>query len=233
MLLHHRPLKTLITGKSGSGKTSYFQKLLENGFQTYWKTVFLYDWQGEMATRLNVEPCYKIDDLPEALKTGFVCFDPQQDFEGDNETGLLFFTKWSFEICRANDASPGYPRLLACDEIQLLLDTAERPIEIRTVMQTGRRAGLDIAFVAQQLNELHNKIRSQSTERITFQHEDKTVLDVMWNFGFDPDIVRQLNVGEFLYRNDRGEQCQGNLFKPVLRSKAEEQNRLDSQGVEP
>jgi hypothetical protein len=212
MLLHHRPIKTVITGKSGSGKTTYFQRLLENGFGSYWKTVLLYDWQGEMSERLSIVPTFEIAALPQAIANGgFVVFDPCKEFEGDYASGLAFFTDWAFQICKAENAPPA-PRLLACDEIQLLLGNMENPIEIQTALQTGRRWGLDMAIVSQQLNELHNVFRNQSTERVTFQHEDTRVLDVMEDWGFDPEAVKVLPVGHYLYRNDRGEAAQGKLF---------------------
>lgn len=232
MFLHHRPIKTVITGKSGSGKTSYFQRLIENGFQSYWKTVFLYDWQGEMSERLNISPCFSIEQLPEALKTGFVCYDPSQDFEDDYENGLDFFAKWSFEICKASDEYPLYPRLFCCDEIQLLLPNQISP-EIQAILQTGRRRGMDMAVVSQQLNELHNRLRSQSTERVTFQHEDLRVLDVMESWGFNPSEVSSLNVGEYLYRNDRGAYSRKQLFSAPLQPRQEPQSGVDKKEQEP
>lgn len=233
MFLHHRPVKTVITGKSGSGKTTYFQRVIENGFGSYWKTVFLYDWQGEMAERLNVQPCFSLEQLPEALKSGFVAYDPCEDFDDDMENGLLAFAHWCFEVCKADDKFPEYPRLFCCDEVQLLIDTPNYcPREIKRIYQTGRRCGLDSAFVAQQLNELNNKIRSQSTERVTFQHEDPLVLELMAKWGFKPQDVASLAVGEFLYRNDKGESGRQAMFngsRSQSHTEAKTDDRNDSQ----
>jgi len=211
MLINHRPIKTVITGKSGSGKTTYFQRLLENGFGSYWQTVFLYDWQGEMAQRLRFAPVLDFEALPSELERGFVIFDPAREFEADYTLGLQAFSRWSFEICKTTNAAR-YPRLFACDEMQLLMGNDECLPEVQSVIQTGRRVGLDMAIVAQQLNELHNIARSQTTERVTFQHEDPYVLSVMAKWGFDPEAVAALPVGEFLYRNDRGEERRDKLF---------------------
>lgn len=233
MFLHHRPIKTVVTGKSGSGKTTYFERLIANGFKAYWQTVFLYDWQGEMSERLNVQPCFKFDELQNHLENGFVCFDPCIEFENDYETGLLAFAKWSFEICKARDDWPRYPRLFACDEIQLLTDTGSTSPELKSCLQTGRRVGLDLAIVAQQLNELNNKLRSQSTERVCFQHVDPRVLDVLQDWGFDPREVEKLQVGEFLYLNDRGERQRQAMFKrsSVTPQAASPDNPLDNKGA--
>lgn len=211
MLLHHRPTKTVITGKSGSGKTTYFQRLIENGFASYWPTVLIYDWQGEMSLRLNRPSVIRSEDFPAELRNGILIYDPNIEFEGNLETGLNFFAKWCFETCKCEDAPP-YPRLFCCDEIQLLLDNDNMPPEIQTILQTGRRWGLDMAIVSQQINELHNRFRSQSTERVTFQHEDTYVLSVMNKWGFDPEQVKVLDVGQYLYNNDRGETGSGKLF---------------------
>lgn len=212
MHLHHRPIKVVITGKSGSGKTTYFERLLLNGFKSYWQTIFLYDWQGEMAERLQVQPIFQLDQIPERLESGFVCYDPSVEFESDAETGLLCFSRIAFELSKNDDYSPGYPRLLACDEIQQLIGNDSMPPEIKSVMQTGRRAGLDLACVSQQLNEMHNTFRSQTTERVTFQHEDPYVLQVIGQWGFDREEVALLGVGEYIYKNDKGIVERGSLF---------------------
>jgi hypothetical protein len=214
VFLHHRPIKTVITGKSGSGKTTYFERLLANGFKSYWQTIFLYDHQGEMAQRLNLQPTFKIEQLPEAIKTGFVCFDPSIEYEGDYEQGLLFFADWTFNVCKSHDTDPAYPRLFACDEIQQVTSTGATDPELLKILQTGRRAGLDMAVVAQQLNELNNKLRSQTTEQVCFQHKDPRVLDVLNDWGFSDEEISGLTVGEYYYQNDRGERRREAMFSP-------------------
>lgn len=217
MLLAHQPLKVVVTGKSGSGKTTYFQKLIENGWQTYWKTIFLYDWQGELSFRLKVPSITKTSEFPEVLKTsGFICFDPSLEFEGDYETGLDFFAKWAFEVSKKctseqQELCPP-PRLFGCDELQLITSNSGLSGELQTVLQTGRRWGLDFAVVSQQLNELDNVFRNQMTERVTFQHEDPYVLSVMRDWGFDPDEVSRLAPGSYLWRDDKGGFRRGRIF---------------------
>jgi hypothetical protein len=210
--LHHRPIKTVITGKSGSGKTTYFERLLANGFKSYWQTIFLYDWQGEMAERLGLKSTFQIEQLPEAIKSGFVCFDPSLEYEGDYETGLLFYADWTFNVCKSHDTDPPYPRLFACDEIQQVTTPGTVHPELQRILQTGRRCGLDMAIVAQQLNELNNRMRSQSTEQVCFQHNDPRVLDVMADWGLSEDEVSSLTVGEYIYQNDRGERRREAMF---------------------
>lgn len=211
MFLHHRPIKTVITGKSGSGKTTYFQRLLENGAVNYWKTVFVYDWQGEISERVKIAPVFKLEELPSKLDMTWVIYDPSLEFEGDYETGFSAFADWSFKICKATDAPP-FPRLFSCDEVQLLQTNKDIAPELQTILQTGRRWALDCAFVSQQINELHNVFRAQSTEVVTFQHIDPYVLDVIGKWGFDPEQVSTLATGEYLYHNDRGMFEQGKLF---------------------
>lgn len=229
MFLSHKPSKILITGKSGSGKTTYFERLLLNGFRSYWQTIFLYDWQGEMSQRLSLPALESLEQVPEALKGGFVIYDPAMEFEDDNETGLFCFSKLAFELCKNSDEYPRYPRLFACDEMQLLMGNREIAPEIKAIMQTGRRAGLDLVCVSQQLNEMHNVLRTQTTERVTFQHEDNRVLDIMQDYGFDPGAVQMLGTGEYLWRNDRGEQGQGALFRagPSVKSSVDTEEETE------
>lgn len=164
-----------------------------------------------MSHRLGIEPCFSIEELPQKLESGFVIFDPAQEFERNNEQGLQFFAEWSFQICKQTEAAK-YPRLFACDEIQLLMGNDYIFPEIQAISQTGRRMGLDMAIVSQQVNELHNVFRAQTTERVFFQHLDPYVLSVAEKWGFDAEEISRLALGEFVYGNDRGEFRRGSLF---------------------
>lgn len=165
-----------------------------------------------MSQRLNVESVFRTEDLAEAFQTGFVCYDPSMEWEGDEETGFQFFCSWAFDTTKLSVESgePG-PRLFACDELQSMTGTM-LPWELKRVIQTGRRWGLDAALVSQQLNEIPNTLRNQCSEVVTFQHSDPYVLDIMTDWGFDPMLVAGLDTGEFLWRDDKGNTAQKKLF---------------------
>lgn len=238
----HQSNKLIITGVSGTGKSTYAERFLVNAYRREYNTLFIYDWQGEFSQRLRVAPCLSIEQLELKAKEGIVCFDPSQEFEGQAYEGLQFFADWSFQVSKLADmrSHPDlarYPRMLVVDEMQLLTGTAGIPHEVQTVTETGRRWGLDFLLISQQINQLHNTLRNQATEVVTFRHEDRYILDVMEELGFDRQQVSTLtNPGGFLCRDRRrSKTTQGNLFGgPVfsLDNSGGHDPRLASDGAE-
>lgn len=239
MLLNHQATKVVITGKSGSGKTTYFERLVRHGFNNPWRTIFIYDWQGEMSQRIGLPPVDRSEHLADALKTGFVCYDPGEEWPGEPETGFDFFCAWVFETRQAivnDEVRRGLAPsscLFACDELQQLVGN-NMPWEFKCIIQTGRRWGIDSAIVSQQLNEIPNTLRNQCTEVVTFQHSDPYVLGVMDTWGFDPDQVNGLAIGEYLWRDDRGGLLVKKLFDTprnanTLQTPASDGNRQETE----
>jgi hypothetical protein len=68
-------------------------------------------------------------------------------------------------------------------------------------------------MISQQPNLIHNRIRNQLTEMVTFQQMDPTAVDWLETVGFDPEAVRALRPGQFLARNlNTGQANQGRVF---------------------
>lgn len=193
----HETTKILVTGVSGTGKTHFFNRYLLNAPQAQ---RFVFDHQGEIAQRLQIPACYSLEELTEnTAKESLVIFDPSELFPGDAEAGFAMFCDYVFEYSRGTS----HTKLLACDELQLLTGTNMIVPELQAVLQTGRRAALDFLACSQQPNELHNKIRNQLTDVISFRQVDPLVLDVMALWGFDLDLVQSLNPGEYISKDRR------------------------------
>lgn len=94
--------------------------------------------------------------------------------------------------------------------------TAQANRELQTLLETDRRYGIDAVMVSQQCHCLHNRIRNQLTEVVTFQHVEDRALKFLLEVGFDEAAVRGLTPGQFIARNLRAPriQCQlcGNTF---------------------
>ena len=101
-----------------------------------------------------------------------------------------------FSRCRL----PG-TKLLAVDELQKITDAHDNPWEWSLVLETGRRAGLDVLAITQQPNLIHNRVRTQMTEVATFGQSDKNAIAWLADIGFDPQAVRDLRPGKFIARN--------------------------------
>lgn len=198
MNLSHNSSKILVTGQSGQGKSTYFARFLSNAYRTLYQKIFVYDHVGEISSRLNIAPCYHEEDLARAWENGFVCFDPAELFPGETDLGWNFFCEWTFERCRNN---LGYAKLLAVDELQMFSSTAALSWEQCCVVETGRKYELDFLAISQQMNLIHNRLRNQLTEIVTFRQEDKLIIDALEERGFEEGALRSLKKGEFLVRN--------------------------------
>ena len=198
MNLAHNSNKILVTGQSGQGKSTYFARFLSNAYRTIYQKIFVYDHIGEISSRLNIAPCYNEEQLAQAWEGGFVCFDPAELFPGETDCGWNFFCEWTFERCRNN---MGYAKLLAVDELQMFSSTAQLSWEQCCVVETGRKYELDFLAISQQMNLIHNRLRNQLTEIVTFRQEDKLIIDALEERGFDESALRSLQKGQFLIRN--------------------------------
>lgn len=190
MQISHKPTKILITGSSGTGKSTYYTRYLSNAPQG---KIFVFDHEGEYAFRKGIEPCLLMDRLQDELEKRYIIYDPSEDWPGDTYAGFCFFCEWVFEVSKA---LPG-TKLFASDELQKILSTDSLPPEFCCIIETGRRRGIDTFFVCQQPNLIHNRLRNQLTETVTFRHIDKRALMFLEDLGFDPDEIKNLQRGEF------------------------------------
>lgn len=192
MNLSHRPSKVLVTGASGSGKSTFATKYLVN---TKAKLKLIFDHELEFALRSKLPVAQTERDLADQVKTGIVIFDPAKMFPGKADDALAFFMEWSLDL---SDKVIGR-KVLFVDEIQLFVDANRWPPELAKVIQTGRRYELDLLICSQQVNELHNRLRQQLTEVITFRQQDPRALEWLEQAGpLDPVAVSALQPGEFL-----------------------------------
>src|SRR5271165_5323952 len=100
MQVHHRPVKILIGGKSGSGKTTYLLRYVQNSsFQRY----FIFDHKLELQNRLGIATSYNIEEVSERLKKGekYISYNYSEEFPGAVEEGFQFYCEWCYEVCKA------------------------------------------------------------------------------------------------------------------------------------
>ena len=206
MQLSHQGTKILITGASGTGKSSYWTKLII-GYPA--KTKFVFDHEGELQHRLGIRPARSVTDLANATVTGWCVFDPEAMFGSDLERAFTYFSEFAFRACERLRGT----KLFACDEMQAFIDTNKLQNELRDVLQRGRRRGLDSVMVSQAPNELHNKLRQQITEAVSFAQAEDRAIEWLRAFGFNEADLRALPPGHFIARK-RGSlnQTKGKVF---------------------
>jgi len=179
------------------GKTTYALKFVSNAAS---QCVFLFDAEGEFSEVLDLQPARTTYELDQAIRSGWVCFDPHVMFPGELETALEYFCTLTLE---ASKRMPGR-KFFVLDEAGTYVTGNFIPKPLKTIAQTGRRYGIDGVFIGQQPNELHNTIRCQLTEVVCFQITDDTALEFPKKFGFDPEAVRTLPRFGYICRNNRG-----------------------------
>lgn len=199
----HRGEKVLITGTSGTGKTTLFEKLLRAEKS---RIKFVFDHQGEFSERFGLQSVVDFEGVYKAASIGGWCiFDPiklcdAEDADGNRlgiEGAFACYTEIIGEICKAIKGR----KIFACDELQRLTSTNSTPTEIMTILETGRRYQLDVYAISQAPNRIHNAIRNQLTKVYTFRQSDNNAIDYLKANGFDEKAVRDLPRGKYLWRD--------------------------------
>lgn len=205
-ILDHAPRKVLSTGCSGSGKSTSLEKFLLN---TNYDYRFVFDQDGEFQQRTGLEAARDPDELLAQIEERWAIFDPVKMFEGDLEGAFDFFCSWTFGMA---GALPGI-KIFGVDELQNMVTPQFMPRSFKSILQMGRRRALDSFLVTQQPNDIHNTVRNQFTEVISFQQIDENAIAFLKDVGFDPERIRALAPGQFLYRNLKTkDSAEGRMF---------------------
>lgn len=201
MNFDHPPSAVLITGKKGSGKTTFWLKRLV-AHRAHYK--FVFDPSREVSRKLGWPVAIDEPGLVRSLVShGPVCFDSSALFPGDRRKGFAFFTRWVFNVCKVIRGV----KLLAVDELQSCqcVGPYGMPQGFKEVMDEGRREEIDCLFAAQRVNEVNDDVRGHLTEIVTFKHDDPLPVRWLAERGFDPEAVKALPTpGFFIARTDDG-----------------------------
>lgn len=208
----HPANRRLITGVSGTGKTTHFLATIASEKA---RLKFIFDHQGEFARKLKIKPCFTADEIIQAADAGgWILFDPvdmanELDAEGKRR-GVVdcfdFFCGLAFAICEVVKGR----KLFICDELQKLTTTRNEPDELLSILDTGRRWQIDFYGISQAPNRIHNAIRNQITHITTFRQSDANAVAYLADNGFSADEIRNLRKGEYLWRDlDSGEDGRG------------------------
>lgn len=192
----HPPDKRLITGGSGTGKTTLAEKLMSKESA---RLKFVYDHDGQFASRYDHD-AVNASQLDEAVaKGGWVVFDPAEDFESDFGKGLEFFCDYILTLSKELKGR----KLFYVDELDILTSNKVYPASLVAVMQTGRRYQIDCFFISGQPNNLHNRVQNQFTAVYTFTHANPTALKFLVDNGIPEETIRGLGEHGWYYRHLR------------------------------
>lgn len=197
MDFNHVQRRALVTGISGSGKTSLGLHLAKD-WPARWK--FAFDPDREFARKLGWPVAINESEIIR-LASQFrpACFDPIPSYGPDLDRGLDRFCSLVLAMSRKVHGV----KLLAIDEVWKYTGRTI-PAGLRAIMHEGRRQELDTLIVSQQLNETNAALRGQTTELWAFLQVDKRPLEWLADSGFDPDEVSRLRCpGGFIVKDTR------------------------------
>ncbi|MFO1487969.1 MAG: type IV secretion system DNA-binding domain-containing protein [Verrucomicrobiota bacterium] len=208
----HPAKRELVTGASGTGKTTFFEKLLR-GEKARLKLVF--DHQGEFSDRFNLPAVVDFEGLYKAVSIGgWVVFDPIKLINSVDSEGRRLGIAGAFDVfCEQvfmfATETPGR-KILICDELQKVTDTNKGGDHFLNCLETGRRYELDFMGISQAPNLIHNRVRNQLTKIFAFRLTDVNALRFLKDNSFDDQKIRNLPNGKYVWRNlNSGEAGEG------------------------
>lgn len=197
----------LVVGKSGSGKSTFALRYLVADRSLACR--FLFDPEGEFATRLGLRACETEEECIMALDDGFVVFDPHTMFPGAMAEAMEWFCNFAFNASSAMAGS----KVLLIDEAWKYCSPGSIPPALANCLQTGRKRGLGMIFATQRPNRLNESITNESTEMICFRLQGGNALERVRDLGANDAEVSALQAGEFVAVNvDSGAELRGRLW---------------------
>lgn len=184
------PCSTLLCGMTGSGKTTFALRYLQNVSAA---CRFVFDDLGQCAARLKMPHAGTAAELEGALQARWVLFNPHRMFPGDTAGAFRFFCQWTYDCARRG---PG-KKVLLVDELWKFCSPNQIPKELAIVAQTGRVENLELLTATQLPHKIHASITGQSTEMVCFRLDEPLALDKVEELGADRDLVQSLPLGGF------------------------------------
>jgi hypothetical protein len=204
---------TVCAGVSGSGKSTFALRYLVNADLA---VRYIFDPApgefnpnvGEFSDRLGMRAATDGYELGLALCRGWVIFDPHTLFPGRLKEAFDFFCEWAYETALR---IPGQ-KILVVDEAWLYQTTQGIPLELQTIVQSGRKRGLALMTNLQEPNRLNSSLRNGVSELVCFQLQSDLAVECVEGYGFKPDEVRALAPLEFVAKNlDTGGELRGKI----------------------
>ncbi|MDX1943763.1 MAG: hypothetical protein SFU86_00020 [Pirellulaceae bacterium] len=142
---------------------------------------------------MNLAPALTGAAIDAAVATGWVCFDPNHLFPGDEEAALVFFADCALQI---SDRLPGR-KFFVVDELGSFISGNSIPKRFKHFVRVARRYGIDCVWMAQGPNGINTAVRDQLTEVVCHRLDDTCSLDFPLQRGFSEKELRALPLRQY------------------------------------
>lgn len=201
---------TLVTGRSGTGKTTFCLRYLVNA--SHLRGRWIWDADGQLSARLGLPAASTADELEASLEDGWSIFDPNPMFPGRHGEGFSWFASWAYA---AAARTPG-PSVLLVDEVWRYCTPHAIPQPLAECIQTGRVRGLSCMFATQRPNKLNGAVVNEVTECVAFRLQDRMGLAIVEECGLPASEVSALVPGSWLAVScETGARSSGRLWGSV------------------
>jgi hypothetical protein len=200
----HKAKRYLVSGVSGTGKTEFSKRLLEQSKGTK----FIFDHQEEMAMRLKCREIVNIDDILPALekKEEYICFNPHHEFQGDVVGGFEWFCDYVYKMSWVLQGH----KIFFSDEVQDMITSYNPGKGLSLILQNSRKQLLDSILNCQQTNRIHNIARNQYSDLVIFRQQDSIAAGMLPK-SVSQEQLMSLQDGEF-YHVRQGKVSKGKLI---------------------
>ena len=187
---------TLVSGRSGSGKSTFARRYVRNVRGVAVRLIW--DDSGEYSRAFRIPLANSVQDLERDVPTGWVCFDPSTLFPGHPAAGFAFFCDWSMSV-----AGRGAGRkILLVDEVWRFCSPSWIPPELAACVQTGRKWELESLFATQRPQRINESILGEVTEAVAFHLiGSNAVQKLVDNYEFDAGEIGRLPAGHWVSRS--------------------------------
>jgi len=210
------PRHLVIVGMTGSGKTTFVNRLLLNDEAVACR--FLYDDLNRMWPRLKIPCCHTPEQLAASVPTRWSAFNHFKmlfKFDGDPKQVFRWWLRWVWQRAQAG---PGR-KIVVIPEVWRHCNRDSIPVELALLAQAGRELGIELVCDTQKPELLNGSLAGAATELVCFRQVDRDALrateTMLQSSGndFSAAALRELPPGSFIgFNRISGASLAGRVF---------------------